>query len=286
MKNLGKWCLLGIPDHEGVASVRGRLGAAHGPRAFREIFRIFKGEDGVLESMVDRGDAPIQGEDAHTQIADWIALAHAEYGVSVIVGGGHDHGYTQLLALSRALGPRRRLGCINVDAHLDVRKPDPKVTSGSPFYLAIEQGVLSPSRFVEFGIQRHCNGAELWNYVRSKKVRVARFEDIPPQKATALFKRELKALARRCDAIVLSFDLDACAQAFAPGVSAPQADGFTSSEALEFMRIAAAEKKVCSLGIFELNPLLDLDFRTARLAATSAYHFIAERLARSGGKKK
>lgn len=286
MKNLGKWCLLGIPDHEGIARVRGRLGAAHGPRAFREIFKIFKGEDGVHESMVDRGDAPIHGEDSHAQIADWIALAHAEFGVSVIVGGGHDHGYTQLLALTRALGPGCRLGCINIDAHLDVRKPDPKITSGSPFYLSIEQGVLSPRRFVEFGIQRHCNGGELWNYTRSKKVRVVRLEDISPQKATASFKRELKALARRCDAIAVSFDLDACAQTFAPGVSAPQADGFTSAEALEFMRIAAAEKKVCSLGIFELNPLLDIDFRTARLAATAAYHFIAERMARGRGKNK
>jgi formimidoylglutamase len=286
MKNLGKWCLLGIPDHTGIEQIRGRLGAAHGPRAFREIFGLFKGEDGVLESMVDQGDAPTQGKDPHEQIADWIALRHAEHGTSVIVGGGHDHGFTQLLALSRALGSRTRLGCINIDAHLDLRKPSPRITSGSPFYLAIEQGVLEPSRLIEFGIQRHCNGTELWSYARSKKIRVKCFEDIPPQKATSLFKQELRSLARRCDAIVLSFDLDACAQAFAPGVSAPQADGFSSKEAIEFMRIAAAEKKVHSLGIFELNPFLDIDFRTARLAATCAYHFIAHRRASIRGKKR
>ena len=68
--------------------------------------------------------------------------------------------------------------------------------------------------------------------------------------------------------------MDAAASAFAPGVSAPQAEGFTASEMIEMMEIAGSEKKVVSLGIFELNPEHDLEDITARLAATVAYHFV------------
>ena len=77
---------------------------------------------------------------------------------------------------------------------------------------------------------------------------------------------------------MLSLDLDAIQAAFAPGVSAPAMEGFTPSEILEMMLIAARDEKVVSLGIFELNPEYDIDERTARLAATCAYHFMDERL--------
>ena len=30
--------------------------------------------------------------------------------------------------------------------------------------------MIEPSRFIEFGIQRHCNAPALWDYVEAKKV--------------------------------------------------------------------------------------------------------------------
>lgn len=59
--------------------------------------------------------------------------------LSVIIGGGHDHGYTQLSSIKKTLPKNARLGCINIDAHLDVRKPNPVPSSGSPFYIALEE---------------------------------------------------------------------------------------------------------------------------------------------------
>jgi arginase family enzyme len=165
-----------------------------------------------------------------------------------------------------------------VDAHLDVRKPAPLITSGSPFYLAIEAGVVEPSKFVEFGIQSHCNDASLWDYVESRQVEVVSFTALRNGKAAQAFEWALKKLAQSCDAVVLSLDIDAAAQAFAPGVSAPQAEGFTSSDILEIAEIAGRHEKCVSLGIFELNPEHDLDDRTARLAATAAFHFLEEKL--------
>ena len=284
MAHRSKWCLIGIPDHQGVLNVGGRLGAAHGPAAFRKAFKKFKGQDGVLESLALSTDLnPVKSsvEDNHARAADLICQAHTEFGLSVVVGGGHDHGYSHLLGVSKALTSGKkafRLGCINLDAHLDVRKPSPLISSGSPFFLALNSGLLDPGRFIEFGIQRQCNAPALWDYVEEKKVEVIPFEKIRNGKAVASFNRALKKLSTKCDAIVISLDLDSVATAFAPGVSAPVAEGFTPSELFEMMQISAKEKKVVSLGIFELCPEHDIGERTALLAATAAYQFVCNKM--------
>jgi formimidoylglutamase len=276
-KNLKQWGLLGIPDHEAVLNLSGRAGAARGPWAFRQVFARFSGPDGVRESCTDWGDAAGLGKEIqknHRQAADAVARMHAEHERSVVVGGAHDHGFSHLLGLKEAL-KGKRLGCINIDAHLDLRSAKPAITSGSPFYLAIEAGVLAPADLVEFGIQRHCNAPALWEYAELKKIPIVPFEELRGGAAVAAFGKSLKKLSASCDAVVVSLDLDALAESFAPGVSAPQAEGFTSTEVLEMVSLAGENKKVVSLGIFELNPEHDVGERTARVAATAAYYFIA-----------
>jgi formiminoglutamase len=284
MINRIKWCLIGIPDHQGVMNVGGRVGAARGPESFRRIFQKFKGRDGVLEALGAQSQLTELSTDVsknHQKAADLIAAAHETHPLSVVVGGGHDHGFSQLLGIKKGFGPSFRLGCINIDAHLDVRKPSPLISSGSPFYLAVTQGVLDPKNFIEFGIQPHCNAPELWEFIETHGIEVILMKDLRHGTAAQAFEGALKRLAMRCDGIVISLDLDAAASAFAPGVSAPQAEGFSASDFLEMMAIAGANSKVLSLGIFELCPEHDPDARTARLAATSAYHFLAEALKRT-----
>ena len=287
MRTRSKCCIIGIPDHQGVIHVGGRIGAARGPWAFRKVFSRFSGKGLSKLILQDLGDVKGLSPDVagnHRRAADFVREGHQSFGFSVVIGGGHDHGFSHLLGVSEALRvqkPKIRLGCLNLDAHLDVRKPSPQITSGSPFFLAIESGVLVPKRFIEFGIQSHCNASDLWNYVDSKRIQVVPFSELRNGKAISIFRKKLKKLASICDAVVLSFDLDAAASAFAPGVSAPQAEGFTSSELIEMMELAGKEKKVISLGIFELNPEHDFDDRTARLAATAAYHFIESALSKS-----
>lgn len=286
MKTRIKWCLINVPDQQGVVHIGGRLGTVRGPLAFQKIFHRFQGEDRVLESMIDAG-SPNIGVDIqanHLATSELIFKSHRDHGLSVVVGGGHDHGHTHLKGIYQALEAKLKrkpkLGCINLDAHFDLRKPDPIIMSGSPFYLSIEEGILDPSLFVEFGIQRHCNAKALWEYARSKKIQTILFDQLRNGKAVEIFQKTLRSLSPLVDELVISFDLDAVASAYAPGVSAPQAEGFHPSEILEMMKISGREPKVNSLGIFELNPEHDIEQRTARLAATSAYHFISSALSR------
>lgn len=272
--------MVGIPDHQGVANVGGRLGAMRGPDAFRRVFKKLRGRNPLEKKIDDLGNLTnlsAEVSENHRRAADLIRDGHRKHGLSVVVGGGHDHGFSHLLGIREAMplrGKGSRLGCLNIDAHLDVRKPAPLISSGSPFYLAIESKVLDPKRFVEFGIQSHCNGPELWSYVEGKSVEVVGMEKLRQGRAVAMFEKSLKKLSAVCDAVVISLDLDAASLAYAPGVSAPQVEGFTGGEIIQMMELAARNRKTVSLGVFELNPEHDTDDQTARLAATAVYHFI------------
>lgn len=272
-----KWSFVGIPDHEGVRNVGGRLGAASGPHAFWQAFARLNGAAGVKEGLVRAFETEVGG-DARTNLrnaASSVKEASLLSVRTVVVGGGHDHGFSQLQGIRDSLKKKgARIGCINLDAHLDLRDARERVTSGSPYWIAIEEGVLDPSRFVEFGIQKQCNGPALWEYAKKKRVRIVGLEEMRG-KVLARFQAEYRKLAAKCDAVVLSFDLDCVAEAFAPGVSAPQSEGFTPMEVLSVIGWAGAQKKCISLGIFELNPIHDIDGKTARLAATAAWRYLA-----------
>lgn len=288
MENQRAFSLIGIPDHEAIMNLNGRIGAAKGPEAFRRIFMNLKSQESPLEALRDDVDASPLGFDIkqnHLVASQFISKRQTKGHFTIVVGGGHDHGFSHLHGVHSSFKAQAKksfqLGCINIDAHLDVRPSQPKITSGSPFYMALESKVLLPKNLIEFGIQRQCNAKELWDYVKQNKIPVLLFEDMyKKNNAVSAFQQSLKSLSERCDAIVVSLDLDALAQAYAPGVSAPQAEGFTSMEILEMMRIAGNHPKVASLGIFELNPLMDNDEQTARVAAHAAFHFSVHALKR------
>ena len=107
---------------------------------------------------------------------------------------------------------------------------------------------------------------------------LVKFDDLRGGKAVSGFRKALEYLEERTDQIVISLDLDSLQAAFAPGVSAPAPEGFMPSEVMEMLMLAAEKPKVVSLGIYELNPLFDLDDRTARLAAALAYKFASIKL--------
>lgn len=272
---------LGCPDDRGVRNNNGRGGAVDGPSAFRRAFKKLAGRRPIQEAMVDAGNADIHPEDvraSHQHALDLYESARHKAPAVVWIGGGHDYAYPQLKALQKDLLPGNKIGCINIDPHFDMRPPNPLVLSGSPFYLALEEGLLAGPHMVSFGVQRHANAAFLWDYADEKDVKIVRQEDLRFGYAIKSFKQQLDNLSEQVDAIAISLDLDAFQAAYAPGVSAPAMEGFSPGEVLEMMLIAAREPKVVSLGIFELNPKFDIDDRTARLAATCAYHFLDERL--------
>lgn len=275
------WSLICLPDDTGVKNVNGRTGAAQGPEMFRKYFERLKGNPEVQTKMLETAIFQPQAtlSESHTHAAEMIADARMKSHFTIVVGGGHDLVYPHLCAYKNGRDSGKKLGCINIDVHLDLRPDQPIITSGSPFFMALEKGMLEGENLIEFGIQEYANAKELFNYANSKNVSIVKFDDLRNQKISHTFKQSLDFLSERTNQIVISLDLDSIQAAFAPGVSAPAPEGFMPSEVVEMVRMAAANEKVVSLGIYELNPSYDIDDRTARLVAVLAYQFAAVKLA-------
>lgn len=279
-----KWTLIGLADDEGVKNVGGRIGAAEGPAAFAEFYRKQKPKTDINHLLNDQVDFVPRGKDLsakHNSAIEKIRKEHSESAFTVIVGGGHDYIYCHLKGIREA-HPDKSIGCINIDPHFDMREPKPDFTSGSPFYVALEEGVIKGENLVEFGIHEHCNAPGLWDFAERHKVNTVTFRSLRGKNIPEEFSAALVKLASTCDLIVISFDLDSVSAPFAPGVSAPAVEGFTPGEALEMLERSGKSKKVCSLGIYELNPTYDRDNITARLAAASCHYFSLPRLSTMG----
>jgi formimidoylglutamase len=288
-KKLGKspansFMVLGFPDDLGVRNVNGRPGAKEGPHAFIETFLKLNGRYAIHKKMMSPVMVTMGAslEANYIEAASEVARVRSEMLSSadclIVVGGGHDYAYPWIRGISQSIKKGKRVGCLNIDAHFDLRGYDPVMTSGSPFRRILDEKLLDPKRLVEFGIQEHCNSAELWEYAHQAKIKVVPFEKLRNGRAVAEFKKALTALRAQCDEVLISVDLDAMSFAFCPGVSAPQGEGFTGSELYQMMEIAGADKKVTSLGWFELSPALDQHNYTSRLAAQASWHFLARKL--------
>ena len=270
------FCIIGFPDEIGIQNVQGRLGAKEGPLNFLEVFQKLNGRNPLHEKMA-RSEMVTMGSDLDQNYQRSIDAVREDSASSCVVGvgGGHDYAYPWIVVLSKK---GRKIGCINFDAHFDLRSFTPKMTSGSPFRRLIEEGWIRGKNLVEFGIQDHCNPPELWEYAKKQKVITVPFSELRHGKAIASFRRVLTRLKQNCDEIVISLDLDALSVAYCPGVSAPQGEGFTAGEIYQMLEIAGADKKVTSLGIFELSPPLDFKNQTSRVAAQATWHFLNAKL--------
>lgn len=281
IQTLHQVALIGIADDQGVLHVGGRLGAARGPEAFRTHWKRLRPTAGEA-SVLDQGDLRFAAARGRSGIeASMVAIAKA-HGVAnrvLVIGGGNDHAWSQVTAVRRT-HPNAKVGCINIDAHLDLRPltSSGQVTSGSPFRLLIEDGTVDPKNLVEFGIQRQSNSAELFEYAQSRGVECVYWDALRAnahrQPIALAFEKVLTQLARRVDFVVVCFDLDLISQSEAPGVSAPAAEGLSAREAVDIVRVAARHALVPSLGIYELNPDHDESGKTARLTATLAWHWV------------
>ncbi len=271
--------LIGAPDDRGILNVGGRLGANRGPEAVRRMFADFAlGINGEIEKIeLSKGRDITLGESiagAHAEIRRQVAENAAASIRSIVIGGGHDYGFPHVAGISDFYDGK--VGLLNVDAHLDVR-PVAKgvITSGSPFWLMLEEKAVLPANFIEFGIQPHCNDKSFIEYLRRKKVKIVMLAETRKSGPVKIFEKNLKNLISKKIKVVVSFDLDAVQMAHAPGVSAPQSEGFTATEFLEMVAICGRYPQVVSIGFFELAPDLDVQNMTTRLVATAIHRYLS-----------
>lgn len=258
------FALLGFASDEGVRRNQGRTGTAQGPAAIRSTLGSFAVHHDV--PLYDAGDIYVVESDlesAQQRYGDSLGQLLSQHMLTVGLGGGHEITWASYLGV-RAAFPDARLGIINLDAHFDNR-PGEQATSGTGFAQIMEAEAGRNTLATALGIAEPANTADLFD--RARRAGIGWMTDDRWITYPAEAGRAVAQLVEQVDIVYLTIDLDVLPAAVAPGVSAPAAYGVPLPLVSAVIGHVAASGKLVHADIAELNPMLDIDHRTAAVAA-------------------
>lgn len=287
------WAVFGVPFDGGVTY---RPGARFGPRAVRDAsqyikrFSMFHGID-VTEalSIADAGDAPVAPYDS-TRTLDLVddfacSLGDARHTKLLAVGGDHSIAYANMRATYTRRGePAGGLAVIHFDSHLDTVDEvwGSKWGHASPFRRAIEEGLVNPAKMISIGIKGPLNSGDDLGFANKHGVTIVPFDDLRGGFAGAAGvgpsrgERAIKEFLARISGseAYITFDVDVCDPAFAPGTGTPAVGGLTSAEAMDLLR-GLKGVKVAGGDVVEVLPDRDVADITALLAGQVMFEILA-----------
>ncbi|MEO6223789.1 MAG: arginase, partial [Vicinamibacterales bacterium] len=202
----------------------------------------------------------------------------------IVIGGDHSLAAGSVGASADyAIDKGGTVGLLWIDAHGDMNTPA-TTTSGNVHGMPLaalvgtEPGELSSignhspkvmaEHVVLIGI-RNLDEAEKQR-IRAANVHVFTMKDIDRHGIAVVMKRALKIATTGTTGLHVSFDLDACDPAIAPGVGTPVKGGLNYREAHMVMEMIADSGRMTALDLVEVNPILDSQNQTATLAAELA----------------
>ena len=280
--------LLGFACDAGVRRNHGRPGAAKGPHELRRMTANLAWHGRPDDCLYDAGDVVCEGdalETAQTAYAARLASILRAGHFAIGLGGGHEIAWATYQGLAEAFrGDARleRLGILNFDAHLDLRRPETegRGTSGTPFLQIAEARAAAGLgfRYLCFGASEAANTPALLARARTLGTEIV--FDVDAGEAAA--EHTLRRFVAESSALYLTFCLDVLPPAVAPGVSAPAGLGIALHRVVALLRSALVAcghrtpgSKLLVADVAELNPAYDLDGRTARTAARLVYELAA-----------
>ncbi|MDO8407887.1 MAG: agmatinase [bacterium] len=272
-------CVVGIPFDLATSN---RPGARFGPAAIRAASRMLVDGDHpqasadvepAMPDLADIGDFRI----AHGDIAGTLAAIEEQAArLRHIVALGGDHSITLglLRALAHREGPHKDpIGLVHFDAHPDTWPESFGLVHGhgSPFYHAIEEGLIDPHRAVQIGVRSPLH-RDIYDWTIEKGVTIVTAEAVHEEGPQAVAKRIRKVVGKK--PTYLTFDIDALDPAFAPGTGTPEVGGLASWQARAIMHRLAGLSFV-GMDVVEVSPPYDIAEITALAAATIAWDYIS-----------
>jgi arginase len=285
-----------------------RRGVDMGPSAFR-IAGLGERLTALGIPIVDTGDlvAPIPevkafGDPSKKYIREIARVCERLYkaslavlekgGIPLVLGGDHSLGAGSVAATADFLRREERpMGLIWVDAHGDMNTPATSSSGnvhGMPLaaLLGPEPAELSriggfspkvtPERTVLIGI-RNLDEREK-ERIRESGVRVFTMKDIDRAGIAATVEQAIAIAGKDAGGIHVSFDLDVCDPAIAPGVGTPVKGGFNYRESHMLMEMVADSGLLRALDLVEVNPILDDRNMTAILGSELASSALGQRI--------
>jgi len=207
-----------------------------------------------------------------------------EGALPIVLGGDHSIGAGSVGASADfAAAKGRDIGLLWVDAHGDMNTPETTLTGnvhGMP--LAALLGP-EPAELARIGQRmpkvradktviigaRNLDDLEK-EQIRAAKVQVFTMKDIDRHGIASIVEQAIVLATAGTAGVHVSFDLDVCDPAIAPGVGTPVKGGLDYREAHMVMEIVADSGLLTSIDLVEVNPTLDVRNTTAQLGTELA----------------
>jgi len=270
-------CFVGVPFDIGTSN---RAGARHGPRSIRAESSLMRPYNMATRaapfdslSVADIGDVAINP----FNLADSIRIIEEAYDTiaatgckPLTMGGDHTIVLPILRALVKKHGP---LGLVHVDAHADVNDHmfGEKITHGTPFRRAVEEGLLDGPRVAQIGLRATGYTAEDFDWPREQGFRVVQAEECWHKSLSPLMNEIRDQLGD--GPVYISFDIDGLDPAYAPGTGTPEIGGLTTMQGLEIIR-GCRGLDIIGGDLVEISPPYDTSGNTAMLGANLLYEML------------
>lgn len=285
---MSKVTILGIPMDLGA----GRRGVDMGPSAIR-LARLAGSLRAIGHDLQDLGNVnaaiPETLQDqSGLHYADAIAgacrQAYQELQAlpddvfPIVLGGDHSIAMGSVSGVAGA----GRTGVVWIDAHADLNTPETSPSGnihgmplahllgyGDERLLGIWDGgaVINPEDVVFIGL-RSVDPAER-TFIHEHAIKVFTMKEID-RRGIADVAQEAVDYLRKVDRVHVSFDADALDPNIAPGVGTPVSGGLSYREAHLLMELLADASCVTSLDLVEVNPILDVQNKTAHIMVEMA----------------
>ena len=276
--------LVGFACDLGVQRNKGRIGAEGGPDAIRGALTnmAWHGQDGLVRDygnvMVDKSLSPSLRE-AQNLLGEKVTQALYAHQKAVVLGGGHETAVGSFKGLLGYLDdhPGKTVGIINLDAHLDLRKPGGDgISSGTPFFqiheLLEERGQVM--KYLCLGVAEISNTQALFDRSNEWGVQYMLDRELRPHLLSSVYEK-IDHFLEGCDVLYLSVDLDVLPHWQMPAVSAPAPYGVGLDVLVDIIDYLSRHNIEWPLtDIVEFNPNYDHDEAGAKVAARFCDHVI------------
>jgi arginase len=296
--------VIGVPLDLGA----GRRGVDMGPSALR-IAGLSDRIAAVGRQVSDKGDVPAAIRETQPEVDNrkkYIqeiarvcrhlyasVLESLDAGaVPLVIGGDHSLAAGSVAASADHVRrtTSRPLGLIWVDAHGDMNTPQTTTSGnvhGMPLAALLGQ---EPHELASIGSRPsvHAEHTVLVGVrnldeqekaqIRASRVHVFTMKDIDREGIAVIAERAIALASTGTGGIHVSFDMDVCDPAIAPGVGTPVKGGLDYREAHMIMELVADSQQLVALDLVEINPTLDIRNTTAEFGAELALSALGKQI--------
>lgn len=180
---------------------------------------------------------------------------------AIVLGG--DHSITPA-CMKAFVKSHPGAGIVIFDAHPDADNVLAPAAQDDLLILLLNEELVAPERIILVG--KRCWTLQERQFLEKHRIRVYSMADIHDAGVEAVCDAVMEAV-REWPAFYLSIDIDVVDPAFAPGTSFPEPGGLSSREMIYFCQRLKLLKNFGMADIVEVNPELDINNLTSRLAA-------------------